>query len=83
MNPVFLVFASLIALSFSGCSWAPRAGPSADEVVEQGRPEGEILFDVVEVDQRVVSTLVAKPKETFAARFTSGAELPPILLHRQ
>lgn len=46
MNPVFLVFASLIALSFSGCSWAPRAGPSADEVVEQGRPEGEILFDV-------------------------------------
>jgi polysaccharide export outer membrane protein len=64
-----LLIAWVLALSLGGCSWAPRAGPSASEVVEQGRPEGEILFDVVEVDERVVSTLLAQPKESFAARF--------------
>jgi polysaccharide export outer membrane protein len=77
MKPVFL-FACLTVLSLGSCSWVPRAGPSASEVAEQSQAEGEILFDVVEVDQRVVSTLLAQPKESFAARFTSGAEPPPV-----
>lgn len=78
MNPVFLVFASLIALSFSGYSWAPRAGPRQTKSSSRGGRKERFCSTSVEVDQRVVSTLVAKPKESFAARFTSGAELPPI-----
>jgi polysaccharide export outer membrane protein len=70
-----LLIAWVLALSLGGCSWAPRAGPSASEVVEQGRPEGEILFDVVEVDERVVWTLLAQPKESFAVRF--GPSITP------
>ena len=75
MKPV-AVLACLITLSFGGCSWIPRAGPSASEVVEQSRSDGEILFDVVEVDDRVISTLRVQPKESFAARFTQDTQPP-------
>src|SRR5271166_384697 len=69
MKPLALV-ACLAALLLSGCSLLPGAGPIAGDVVGQGQEEsGEILFDVVDVDRRVVSTLLAQPKESFQARF--------------
>jgi polysaccharide export outer membrane protein len=64
-----ILLAFLITSCFGGCSWFPGAGPSAGEVVEQSRPNGEIPFDVVEVDDHVVSTLRAQSKESFAGRF--------------
>ncbi|MGA7866634.1 MAG: hypothetical protein WCA23_22045, partial [Stellaceae bacterium] len=66
----------LIALSVGGCSWIPRAGPSTSDVLEQGQAGGEILFDVVQVDDRVVNVLIGQPKERFALRFKKDA-LPP------
>jgi polysaccharide export outer membrane protein len=77
MKPVVL-FVALITLALGGCSWLPNAGPSASEVVEQGRSGSEILYDVVAVDDRVVSTLLAQPKESFAARFKKDAHPPEI-----
>jgi polysaccharide biosynthesis/export protein len=77
MKPVVL-FAFLIALALGGCSWIPRAGPSTSEVREQGQSEGKVLYDVVEVDDRVVSTLLAQPKESFAARFGKDTQPPEI-----
>ena len=77
MNLAFL-FASLIALSLGGCSWLPRAGPSASEVVERGQAGREILFDIVDVDDRVVSTLLGEPKESFAARFKTATQPPEL-----
>ena len=77
MKPDFLL-AFLIALTLGGCSWLPRAGPSTNEVLEQGLSGGEILYDVVAVDDRVVSTLLAQPKESFAARFRKDAQPPEI-----
>jgi polysaccharide export outer membrane protein len=77
MKPIVLL-ACLVTVSFCGCSWIPRAGPSASEVVEQGRAGGEILFDVVEVDDRVVSTLLAQPKESFQVRFKKDAQPPDV-----
>src|SRR5690349_10308618 len=68
----------LIALSVGGCSWIPRAGPSTSDVLEQGQRAGEILFDVVEVDDRVLSTLRAQPKESFAARFKNDTSPPEV-----
>jgi polysaccharide biosynthesis/export protein len=67
-----------IALLLGGCSWAPRAGPSTSEVLAQGQSEGVILFDVVEVDDRVVSTLLSQPKERFARRFNAAAQPPEL-----
>jgi polysaccharide biosynthesis/export protein len=77
MKPIVLL-ACLVTVSFCGCSWIPRAGPSTSEVVEQGRAGGEILFDVVEVDDRVVSTLLAQPKESFQVRFKKDAQPPDL-----
>ena len=73
MKPA-VVFACLIAIWLHGCSWIPVAGPSAGEVVEQAQAGGEVLFDVVEVDDRVVSTLRAQPKESFQTRFKKNAQ---------
>ena len=49
--------ASLIALSLGGCSMLPSAAPLESQVVAAAQAENEVLFDVVEVDNHVVSTL--------------------------
>jgi polysaccharide export outer membrane protein len=67
-----------MALSVGGCSWIPRAGPSTSDVLEQGRAGGEILFDVVPVDDRVVNALIAQPKERFSLRFKKDAQPPEV-----
>lgn len=77
MNPfVLLAFVSVVAIG--GCSWIPRAGPSTSDVLEQGQTGGEIVFDVVQVDDRVVDTLRAQPKASFAARFKNDTPPPEI-----
>jgi polysaccharide biosynthesis/export protein len=77
MKPAVL-FACLVTGLIGGCSWFPSAGPSTNEVLEQGRAGGDILFDVVEVDDRVVSTLLAQPKESLAFRFNKDAQPPEV-----
>src|SRR5438105_7734383 len=77
MNPAVL-FSWLIILAVGGCSWIPRAGPSTNDVLEQGQAGGEVLFDVVQVDDRVVTTLQAQPKESFAVRFKQNAQAPEL-----
>src|SRR6267154_1966859 len=77
MKPAVFFFC-LMALSVGGCSWIPRAGPSTSDVLEQGQAGGEILFDVVPVDDRVVNTLIAQPKEKFALRFKKDAQPPEV-----
>jgi polysaccharide export outer membrane protein len=67
-----------IALSIGGCSMLPSAGPVASEVVSAGQTENKVLFDIVEVDNRVVSTVLAQPKESFHARFEKGLQPPEL-----
>ena len=56
----------------------PSAGPAASEVLAAGQAENEVLFDVVEVDNHVVSTLLAQPKESFHARFVKDGNPPEL-----
>ena len=77
MKPAVFLFC-MMALSVGGCSWIPRAGPSTSDVLEQGQAGGEILFDVVQVDDRVVDALIAQPKERFALRFKKDAQPPEV-----
>ena len=56
----------------------PRAGPAASEVAAAGQTENEVLFDVVEVDGRVVSILRAQPKESFHTRFAKDGNPPEL-----
>src|SRR5215472_9943669 len=75
---LFTLSVLLIASWLGGCSWAPRVGPSTSEVLDQAQIGGAILFDVVEVDDRVVSILRAQPKESFARRFNTAARPPEL-----
>ena len=77
MKPA-VAFACFLAGLLGGCSWFPRTGPSTNEVLEQGRVGGDVLFDVVEVDDRVVSTVLAQPKESLALRFNRDAQAPEL-----
>ena len=72
------LFACFTALSLGGCSILPSAGPTASEVTAAGQAGNEVLFDVVEVDNHVVSTLLAQPKESFHARFEKDSNPPEL-----
>jgi polysaccharide export outer membrane protein len=66
-------------LSLAGCSMLPSAGPpTASAVIAPGQDGDQILFDVVQVDDRVVSTLLAQPRESFQARFDNKADPPEL-----
>src|ERR1700745_2635528 len=73
MKPKVLLSCWVI-LAVAGCSWIPRAGPSTSDVLEQGQAGGEIVFNVVQVEQRRVDTLLAQPKESFALLFSENAQ---------
>jgi polysaccharide biosynthesis/export protein len=75
---LFVFLACLVPLLPCGCSWLPGTGPFASEVVDQGQRAGDVLFDVVDVDDRVVSTVLAQPRESFALRFKNDTEPPEI-----
>ena len=77
MKPTAYI-ACWMALALGGCSLLPRAGPAASEVAAAGQADNEVLFDVVEVDNRVVSTLLAQPKESFHARFARDQQPPEL-----
>jgi polysaccharide export outer membrane protein len=47
-------------------------------VTAAGQAGNEVLFDVVEVDNHVVSTLLAQPKESFHARFEKDSNPPEL-----
>src|SRR6516165_5356911 len=72
------LFACFTALALGGCSILPSAGPTASEVTAAGQAGNEVLFDVVEVDNHVVSTLLAQPKESFHPRFEKDGNPPEL-----
>jgi polysaccharide biosynthesis/export protein len=77
MKPVVL-FASLTLLTAGGCSILPSAGPTASEVDAQRQTGEEIRFDVVEVDDRVVSSLLARPEDGFRVHFEKDVGPPEL-----
>jgi polysaccharide export outer membrane protein len=77
MKPAVL-FACLSLLSAGGCSILPSAGPAASEVAAQRQAGDEIRFDVVEVDDRVVSSLLAQQQDRIFARFEKDGSPPEL-----
>jgi hypothetical protein len=75
---IVALFGCIIALSLGGCSGLLSAGPMASELAAQGQTGNEVLFDVVPVDEHVVATLLAQPKESFHARFEKNANPPEL-----
>ena len=54
----------------------PTAGPTAGQVVDQAVKDDQPRFDVVDVDDRVVATLLARSTESFRKRFQKYGKPP-------
>ncbi len=63
--------ASLVALLLAACS----GGPLREDVIAQARAGGEIAFDVVKIDDAVLTTVLAERPPVFHERFKKY--LPP------
>ena len=70
-TPICLATAAL-----AGCSTLPTAGPTTGQVVDQSVKDNQARFDVVDVDDNVVSTLLAQPAESFRSRFERYGKPP-------
>jgi polysaccharide biosynthesis/export protein len=68
--------ACLTGAALGGCSTLPTAGPTAGEVVDQAVKEAQTRYDIVDVNDQVVSTLLAQPAESFRTRFQTYGKPP-------
>ena len=71
-----LIIPSLIGVLLGGCSTLPTAGPTAGEVMDQAVKDQQARYDLVDVNDKVVSTLLAQPAESFRARFQKYGKPP-------
>jgi polysaccharide export outer membrane protein len=67
---------SLVGAALGGCSTLPTAGPTTGQVVDQAVKDDQVRFDIVDVDNNVVSTLLAQPAESFQNRFRQYGKPP-------
>ncbi|MBL8590523.1 MAG: polysaccharide export protein [Methylobacteriaceae bacterium] len=64
-----IVFAAGAALAVGGCSAIPSAGPTAGDVIEQGAPQAEGRYAIVEVDDRTVQLLRGRAADASLTSF--------------
>jgi len=70
------ILVSLAGATLGGCSTLPTAGPTTGQVVDQAVKDDQVRFDIVDVDNNVVSTLLAQPAESFQNRFRQYGKPP-------
>jgi polysaccharide biosynthesis/export protein len=60
-----------------GCGTLPTAGPTASQIISQQADAKQPPYDVVDIDGRVVDSVLARPRESFRARFPAHGAPPP------
>ncbi len=70
------IFACLTGAVLAGCSTLPTAGPTTGQVLDQAAKDDQARFDVVDVDDNVVATLLARHGESFRTRFQKYGKPP-------
>ena len=71
-----VILACLTGAALGACSTLPTAGPTTGQVVDQSVKDDQARFDVVDVNNNVVSTLLAQPAESFRSRFQQYGKPP-------
>ena len=71
------VVASIGSLVLAGCSTIPTSGPTVSEVFDQAAATGPRYFDLIDIDDDVVRTLLSRPAESFHNLFSSYGK-PPV-----
>lgn len=59
----------LVAGLTAGCSALPTAGPTLKDVRKQEVENNQLRFNLVDIDDNVVTALLSAPPESFATRF--------------
>ena len=72
-----LVATSIGSLVLAGCSTIPTSGPTVSEVFDQAAATGPRYFDLIDIDDDVVRTLLSRPAESFHNLFSSYGK-PPV-----
>src|SRR5438067_8323504 len=67
---------SLLACVVAGCSALPTSGPTASDVRSQEVRDNQTRFNLVDITDNVVATLLAEPAESFHARFKKYGRPP-------
>src|ERR1700738_730467 len=70
------VIGVLASVIVAGCSALPTAGPTASDVQGQEVKDNLARFDLVSIDDNVVTTLLALPAESFHVRFKKYGRPP-------
>ncbi|HEX6443264.1 MAG TPA: polysaccharide biosynthesis/export family protein [Stellaceae bacterium] len=60
----------------AGCSSLPTAGPTAGDIRHQETKDNEVRFDLVDIDDNVVTALLSAPAESFHVRFKKYSKPP-------
>lgn len=71
-----IILASLGAVVLAGCSTIPTAGPTVNDVLSQAATNGQRYFDLIDVDNHVVTTLLSRPAASFHNQFLSYGKPP-------
>jgi polysaccharide export outer membrane protein len=72
----FIAVPLLLVASLAACSSLPTAGPTASDVTHQEVENNRTRFDLVNVDDNVVTALQAEPGDSFQARFKKYGKPP-------
>ncbi len=64
------------ALFLGGCSTLPTSGPTTSDVLKQETANNQTRFDLVDINNNVISALLATPRESFRVRFKKYATAP-------
>jgi polysaccharide biosynthesis/export protein len=73
------LLAAALSLALLGdCSALPTAGPTTHQLLSQAVENNRTRFDIVDVDGSVVAALLARRRESFAARFGMYGKPPDL-----
>ena len=61
--------AMVVGLFLASCGSLPTAGPTASEIISQQADDKQHPFTVVDIDSRVVDSLLARQRESLQSRF--------------
>jgi polysaccharide biosynthesis/export protein len=70
------VLVCLTGAVLTGCATLPTAGPTKNKVLDQAVQDGRLRFDVVDVSENVITTLLAQPTQGFHTRFARYGKPP-------
>jgi polysaccharide export outer membrane protein len=72
--------AMVVGFFLAGCGTLPTAGPTASQIVSQQADTKQPPFDIVDIDNSVVDSVLSRRRENFSARFSAhGAPPEPVI----